>query len=98
MNRGRKTNYSEGSDRPLTWEVQERRLDNGVLVEMILTDWVESEGLRGPAAISREMHVARKGRNDWEIRITGPRGGSAENIILPRAGFKAFLQRLLEEL
>ena len=73
-------------------------MDNGTLLEMILVDWVESDGLRGPAAISREMHIERKDRQTWTIRIMGPRGGIAEGIVLPRAGFKAFLERLLQEL
>ncbi len=94
----RKTNYFKECETPLTWDIQERRMDNGTLIEMVLVDWVESDGDRGPAAISREMHIKRKDRQTWTIQITGPRGGVAEGIVLPRAGFKAFLERLLSEL
>lgn len=73
-------------------------MENGTLIEMILVDQIESEGERGPSAISREMHVEQRDRTSWTIKITGPFGGIAEGIVLPRAGLKVFLERLLAEL
>jgi hypothetical protein len=88
-------NYSEDSR---TWDVRERRTDTGTLLELVLCDWVDSRGERGPAQVARELHISRVGKSSWLFKITGPRGGVQEDVVFPRAGLKAFLERLLSEL